>query len=271
MSDYELLHDVNVGTRPREAKEAEGAALDHGSVAKAVEHGRPDALGARGAMHLQRMAGNAAMGSLVQREAEESPVQDIVGKGGGTALDESVRKPLEAHHGADLSHVRIHTGPQATKAATSVQALAFTSGSDIVFKDGHFNPSSKDGMETLAHETKHVVQQSHGPVDGTSREDGTKVSDPGDRFEREAVASASDFAASPGDHAGHDHAPATAGSGVQREADAGEEEAEEVQAVHDTSVQREAEGGEEEAEEVQAIHDTSVQREEEAETEPDEG
>lgn len=257
MSDYELLHDVNVGAKPRETKETEGPALDHGSVAKAVEHGRPEALGARGAMHLQRLAGNAAMGSLVQREAEESPVKDIVGKGGGTALDDSIRKPLEAHHGADLSDVRIHTGPKANEAATSVQSLAFTSGTDIVFKDGHYNPGSKEGMETLAHETAHVVQQRSGPVDGTPREDGTKVSDPSDRFEREAVASASVFSSSAGSHAGHDHAPlAGAGAGVQREA-----ESEEVQTMRDPSVQREAEGGEEEAEEIQQIQDTSVQRE----------
>ena len=46
MSDYELLHDVTVGTKPKETKDTEGAPLDHSSVAKAVEHGRPEALGA---------------------------------------------------------------------------------------------------------------------------------------------------------------------------------------------------------------------------------
>ncbi len=42
----------------------------------------------------------------------------------------------------------------------------------------------------LAHELTHVVQQRGGPVDGTPAPGGVRVSDPSDRFEREAVASA---------------------------------------------------------------------------------
>jgi len=42
----------------------------------------------------------------------------------------------------------------------------------------------------LAHELTHVVQQRSGPVDGTPTSAGVKVSDPGDRFEREAAANA---------------------------------------------------------------------------------
>jgi Zn-dependent peptidase ImmA (M78 family) len=42
----------------------------------------------------------------------------------------------------------------------------------------------------LAHELTHVVQQRSGPVDGTPAEGGISVSDPSDRFEREAVENA---------------------------------------------------------------------------------
>jgi hypothetical protein len=67
-----------------------------------------------------------------------------------------------------------------------VDAVAFTSGSNIVFSPGTFNPSTRSGEHLLAHELAHVIQQRNGPVDGTMMEGGLKVSDPGDRFERAA-------------------------------------------------------------------------------------
>jgi hypothetical protein len=232
VSDYELLQDVNVGLKPKEAKESEGAALDHASVAKAVEHGKPQALGTSGALHLQRVAGNAAMGALVQREAEESPVKEVVGKGGGSSLDSGVRKEMESKLGHDFGDVRIHTDGQAAKAATSVQAKAFTSGTDVVFNAGNYQPDTAEGKHMLAHELTHVVQQRSGPVDGTSRGDGTKVSDPSDRYEQEAEATAKSVMAGggAGDHAGHDHGGGAAG--VQRDAE------DDVQTMRDTSIQR---------------------------------
>lgn len=259
MSDYELLHDVTVGTKPREDKDSDAAALDHSSVAKAVEHGRPDALGARGAMHLQRAAGNAAVGALVQRKDEESPVKEVVGKGGGSSLDHDVRQKMESSLGHDFSDVKVHTGSSAATAAKSVQAQAFTVGNELVFNDGKYNPSSPEGQRTIAHELTHVVQQRSGAVPGESREGGIKVSDPGDWAEKQAEATA-DAVMSGGDaHAGHDHAGA---GSVQREA-----EEEEVQALHDPSIQREAESGEAEEEELQALHDPTVQRDESGEEE----
>jgi hypothetical protein len=260
MSDYELLHDVTVGTKPKEGKEAETAALDHSTVAKAVEHGRPDALGAKGALHLQRLAGNSAMGSLVQRKEEESPVKDVVGKGGGSSLDKGVRADMEARLGHDFSDVKVHTDSSAAKAATSVQAKAFTTGNEIVFNSGNYQPDTAEGKHMLAHELTHVVQQRSGPVDGTSRGDGTKVSDPSDTFEREAESNATK-AMSSDVHAGHDHAPAAAGAGVQRDA----EEDAPAQTMHDASIQREDEAGEHEEEEpTQMMRDDAVQREDEA-------
>ena len=48
----------------------------------------------------------------------------------------------------------------------------------------------RQGKTTLAHELTHVVQQRSGPVDGTPAAGGIRVSDPSDRFEREAAATA---------------------------------------------------------------------------------
>jgi hypothetical protein len=297
MADYDLLQDVNYGQKPKEAKETEGDALDHGSVAKAVEHGRPDALGNAGAMHLQRMAGNAAMGALVQRKAggeeqEQSPggqVHDVIGKGGGSALPESTRSAMESSMGHDFSDVKVHTGSQAAGAASSVQAQAFTVGNEIVFNEGKYNPGSAEGDRTIAHELTHVVQQRNGAVDGESRGGGIKVSTPDDRFEQQAEATADAVMSGGGDHAGHDHG-AGAG-GVQREAEDDvaqmlpiqrapeEDEAPEqqdegaLQPLRDEqAVQRAEAPAEDEAtedESVSKLHDDTVQREDDDET-PDE-
>ena len=244
MPEFDLLQDVAVGTKPRESKETEGGDVDHTSVAKAVEHGRADTLGTSGAMHLQRTAGNAAMGALVQRkasgeqeEAAGSPVHDVIGKGGGSSLDAGVRTQMESKMGQDFGDVKVHTGPDAANASKSVQAQAFTVGNEIVFNDGKYSPGSAEGQRTIAHELTHVVQQRNGSVDGTPREGGISVSDPGDKYEQEAEATADHVMSDGGGHEGHDHAaPAAAGAGVQRDAD---EEGAAVQTMRDdTAVQR---------------------------------
>src|SRR5262249_14858150 len=73
----------------------------------------------------------------------------------GAPLDRVVRAELEGHFGMDLSHVRVHTGPQADGLARSLGARAFTHGSDIVFARGEQPGSNR----TTAHEVAHVVQQ----------------------------------------------------------------------------------------------------------------
>ncbi|HUP86642.1 MAG TPA: DUF4157 domain-containing protein [Acidimicrobiales bacterium] len=278
MADFELLQDISVGTKPKESKETEGGEVDHSAVAKAVEHGRADTLGKSGAMHLQRMAGNAAMGALVQRKASGeqdqegggSPVHDVVGKGGGSSLDAGVRTQMEAGLGHDFSDVKVHTGPDAANASKSVQAQAFTVGNEIVFNEGKYNPTSPEGQRTIAHELTHVVQQREGAVDGTPRAGGISVSDPGDKYEQEAESTAD--AVMSGGHEGHDHGAGGGGesAGVQREA---EDNAPLQTLRDDTAVQRapdEDDGPavDDEPPTAQALHDdTAVQRNEDSEEE----
>jgi ABC-type oligopeptide transport system ATPase subunit len=61
---------------------------------------------------------------------------------------------------------------------------AYTSGSHVVIGEGG------GGKHTLAHELTHVIQQRQGHVAGTDNGAGLRVSDPSDRFEREAEANA---------------------------------------------------------------------------------
>ena len=122
--------------------------------------------------------------------APRSPVLDVVGRGGGRPLDGGVRRQMEGAFEQDFGDVRIHTGPDASRSAASVQASAYTVGSDIVFRDRAYSPGTEDGNRRLAHELAHVVQQREGPVDGTPRAGGIAVSSPSDRFERAARATA---------------------------------------------------------------------------------
>jgi Domain of unknown function (DUF4157) len=192
-------------------------------------------------LRLQREAGNGAVASLM--EDDRSPVLDVVGTGGGSALPAETRAGMEAQFGADFGGVRVHTGESAAASARSVQAHAYTVGEDVVLGDG-VDPSSSSGQRTLAHELTHVVQQRAGDVDGTPAGGGIRVSDPSDRFEREAERVA--------DHVTSVPAEATAVSGaamgVQREGETDEEKKPEDESLQAMSLQRAGETDEEKPE-----------------------
>jgi outer membrane protein OmpA-like peptidoglycan-associated protein len=58
----------------------------------------------------------------------------------------------------------VHDGPQAHEAASSINARAFTLGSDIAFARGEHSPGTEGGDRLMAHELAHVVQQSASPA-----------------------------------------------------------------------------------------------------------
>ncbi|MFH8337039.1 DUF4157 domain-containing protein [Streptomyces sp. AM6-12] len=140
-----------------------------------------------GLLGLQATVGNAAVVQMLRR-ADRSPVQRSavheVLRSGGRPLADGVRADMEARLGADFSDVRVHSDARARASATAMGARAYTSGNHIVIGAGGGDD------HTLAHELTHVIQQRRGPVAGTETGDGIKVSDPSDRFEREAEATA---------------------------------------------------------------------------------
>jgi hypothetical protein len=103
--------------------------------------------------------------------------------GGGSPLAPNVRGQLEQRLDTELSGIRVHTDSSAAQAADSVSATAFTSGQDIYFSAGAYQPGTADGQKLLAHEAVHTIQQAAGPVDGTDH-GAVSISDPADRFER---------------------------------------------------------------------------------------
>lgn len=148
---------------------------------------------------------NSSMSSLlggVNRSAPRSqgagPLDEQVAadisheRGGGSPLDDQTKGDMESHMGVDLSGVRVHTGSRADALNRSVQAEAFTTGSDVFFASGKYQPSTTDGRRLLAHELTHVVQQST----GTGGEAG-RVSHPDDAHEREASSVGDAVAESP--------------------------------------------------------------------------
>ena len=85
-------------------------------------------------------------------------------RGAGNPLPEAIQRHLEGGLNHDLSRVRIHDDAEADKLAKGVNAVAFTTGTDIFFQAGRFNPNTQTGLELLAHEVTHTVQQSQGRV-----------------------------------------------------------------------------------------------------------
>lgn len=77
----------------------------------------------------------------------------------GEPLPHQSRQFFQSRFGRDFSDVRIHTNSQAAESSKALQATAFTSGTDIVFMEGAFNPATREGKNLLAHELTHVVQQ----------------------------------------------------------------------------------------------------------------
>jgi hypothetical protein len=83
---------------------------------------------------------------------------------GGRPLSKDERSFFEPRMGYDFSGVRLHTDSIAAKSAQSVNALAYTSGNNIVFSNEQYSPDTDSGKRLLAHELTHVVQQNSGKV-----------------------------------------------------------------------------------------------------------
>ena len=142
-----------------------------------------------GNQFVQRLLDNA-----VQRQAPvgleggevDSGLQGQIerARGGGQTLDSRVGSQIGQVLGSDLSGVRIHTDSSADTLNRSLNAKAFTHGSDIFFSRGAYNPRSSSGKELLAHELTHVVQQGGGKASRTQTK--LTVGPAGDPYEREA-------------------------------------------------------------------------------------
>ncbi|GLP71484.1 hypothetical protein TUSST3_81040 [Streptomyces sp. TUS-ST3] len=102
------------------------------------------------------------MKSWVRRASEPGRDKPVL-PSGGTPLDTGVRRVMEGRFRYDFSAVRVHTDSAANESAAAIGARAYTSGRDIVFGAGCYDPQSAAGRRLLAHELAHIVQQSGHP------------------------------------------------------------------------------------------------------------
>ncbi len=112
----------------------------------------------------QNGTSNGAKGRSVEASITEK-------KGKGNQLPGSVLHDMESAFGSDFSGVNIHTDSEAAALSNDLDAHAFTSGKDIYFNFGKFDPNSESGRHLLAHELTHVIQQNGDTVQREPKKD----------------------------------------------------------------------------------------------------
>ena len=90
-------------------------------------------------------------------------------RGGGSPLGEREAGAFSSAYGVDLSGVRVHADGEADRLSRSLQADAFTVGSDVYFRGGKFKPGTADGDHLIGHELAHVATESGGAARSVHR------------------------------------------------------------------------------------------------------
>ena len=83
-------------------------------------------------------------------------------RGGGAPLREREAGAFSSAYGVDLSGVRVHADSEADRLSRSLQADAFTVGSDVFFRGGKYKPGTSDGDHLIGHELAHVATEAGG-------------------------------------------------------------------------------------------------------------
>jgi hypothetical protein len=169
---------------------------------------------------LQKIAGNKAVQRLIiqgqssgSSELDDETINRInQERGQGQSLDSTVQTQMSQALGMNFGHVDVHTSPESDSLNRQLNAKAFTTGKDIFFREGEYQPHSSSGQSLIAHELSHVVQQSTGQVPTSNT---MQVNPPDDAFEKQADSFAQNLTMSANAH------------GIQRQE---EEEEEPVQA-----------------------------------------
>ena len=115
------------------------------------------------------LPGILEMAATMRRKAQPgtpAPTMDrriraaaLAARSEGMRLQRSVAQTMGSILGADVRHVRIHTGDAAAHAASLVHAQAFTVGRDVYFGRGAFQTATPAGLSLLGHELAHATEQ----------------------------------------------------------------------------------------------------------------
>jgi hypothetical protein len=121
-----------------------------------------------------------AKAASIQLQVEQGLEANInSARGGGQPLAESTRNAFEPRFGVDFSDVNVHTDARADQFSRQLKAEAFTTGRDIFFKEGTYQPDSENGQKLIAHELTHVVQQGEAVQQIQKKDGDQKVALPG--------------------------------------------------------------------------------------------
>jgi hypothetical protein len=155
-------------SHPRDRAEREAE-----RVAEEVLRGEESPRGSRMQTVTRRTSNETDRTRTLHRGAE-AEIQAVTS--GGRPLPESTRSFFESRLSRDFSDVRVHTGSRADEAARSIDAEAFTHGTNVVFRNGRYDPETTRGRRLIAHELIHVVQQ--GAADPRRDADGPATRSP---------------------------------------------------------------------------------------------
>jgi Domain of unknown function (DUF4157) len=128
----------------------------------ALKQAELEASRSRGTRSRRPAEGPAEARYLTDRLANSAALRLLQGEDQGRPLDPRVRAAMESRLRADLSRVRVHTGPRAAASADALSARAYTIGQDIAFGPGEYRPADPAGRRLLTHELMHTVQQARG-------------------------------------------------------------------------------------------------------------
>ena len=190
---------------------------------------------------IQRLLDSSGGGSRTAASGVQSKIDQK--RGSGETLAPAARAKTESALDQDFSDVRVHHDSEADSLSRSLGAKAFTTGNDIFFKSGAYQPESAEGQKLLTHELTHVFQQRNA---GAVEE---KISDPNDASERQAHHVADSITSGSQASLAGLQGIAPAGIALQDDEDEKEAEAEEPVAEEEPAGAAEEEKVEEEAEE----------------------
>jgi hypothetical protein len=144
-------------------------------------------IGSTGECHACRATHSGPEASHNHDDGVSAPsiVNDVL-RSPGQPLDPEVRATMEPYFGHDFSQVRVHADAKAAKSAESVDGLAYTVGQQVVFGAGRYAPRTRQGLQLLAHELTHTIQQSGVGAASLAARQPIAIEPPGTRFEHAA-------------------------------------------------------------------------------------
>lgn len=187
MSNQHIFDEKN-RAKPQPKQEESAPEKQRPSMTRApAESG----LDASTVQQMQQTMGNTAVQRILAQRQSTGPsaVEDDTAaainseRGQGHKVDSQMAQRAGQTMGHDLSGVNVHTDSAADQLSQQLGAKAFTTGNDVFFREGAYDPASSDGQQLIAHELTHVVQQG---ASAPSVQGKMTVNDPNDQFEAEA-------------------------------------------------------------------------------------